>query len=79
MTSNSNKVAQLQNQLIDLGYPVDDPAGIYGPSTTAGVRDFQHHRGLSPDGLFGSATAQELRHVIDLVNSPPNQHFSARP
>lgn len=25
MTSNGNKVAQLQNQLIDLGYPVDDP------------------------------------------------------
>lgn len=48
MTGNSNEVAQLQNQLIDLGYPVDDPAGMYGPSTTAGVRGLPTRPRVAP-------------------------------
>ena len=72
-------VAQLQTQLIGLGYRLEDPARLYGPSTAAGVRDFQRDRGLHPDGVCGSVTAQELHRVITLVNSPRGGFLTSEP
>ncbi len=68
------EVATLQTQLTALGYLVDDPAGIYGPSTTACVRQFQHHRGLLTDGIYGPHTHHELQRVVTMVNDPPLPH-----
>ena len=59
---------RLQTQLSGLGYRINDPAGSYGRSTLAAVRDFQRHRGLLIDGVFGPDTAWELRRVIALIN-----------
>lgn len=53
-------VAELQDALLALGYPVDAD-GIYGPGTAKAVQKFQAEHGLAADGIAGPQTQAALR------------------
>ncbi len=53
-------VYALQARLLEFGYNTGRPDGIFGPLTDRSVRDFQRHRGLPDDGVFGPDTYREL-------------------
>lgn len=70
-------VAQLLLNRNGAGLSVD---GIYGPRTTAAVRDFQRPRGLSPDGVIGQNTwprlvANERLQILDCIDIFDNSLF----
>lgn len=54
------KVVAVQSALINKGYDLANPDGIYGPKTMAAVRDFQIKEGLTPDGEVGPQTKSAL-------------------
>ncbi len=60
-------VIALQVRLAELGYNTGRPDGIFGPLTDACVRDFQKHRGLPEDGVFGADTYRELNRIGRMV------------
>lgn len=60
-------VTALQVRLAELGYNTGRPDGIFGPLTDNCVRDFQKHRGLPEDGVFGSETYRELNRIGRMV------------
>ena len=62
-------VVELQGLLGGLGYQLPDD-GIYGLETGDQVRQFQEHRRLGVDGVFGPVTFRELSRVRDLGNRP---------
>ena len=49
-------VRDLQRRLIAAGLDIGDPSGRFGDLTEAGVRRFQHERGLLVDGICGRDT-----------------------
>lgn len=64
----------VQTILLDLGYDVGLPDGIYGSATTDAVRQFQADQGLVTDGVAGPNTRTALfrvymtgKHDIDLT------------
>ncbi len=61
--SRGEPVAELQEALVELGYPVDTD-GIYGPGTAAAVKRFQQDRGLAADGIAGSRTQAAVRQAL---------------
>jgi N-acetylmuramoyl-L-alanine amidase len=60
-------VMALQTRLAEMGYNTGRPDGIFGPLTDGCVRDFQRHRGLAEDGLFGRDTYRELNRIGRMV------------
>lgn len=58
-------VAQVQQRLQVLHYYRGDVDGIYGNQTRDGVIAFQRDRGLSPDGIVGPVTYEELEKAYD--------------
>ncbi|MFN2526307.1 MAG: N-acetylmuramoyl-L-alanine amidase, partial [Actinomycetota bacterium] len=56
----SPKVSEVQERLRDLGYPIDDNAGHFGPATTRAIRTFQQGRDILVDGIVGPHTWAEL-------------------
>jgi len=60
-------VTALQVRLAEMGYNTGRPDGIFGPLTDACVRDFQKHRGLPEDGVFGAETYRELNRIGRMV------------
>ncbi len=60
-------VTALQVRLAELGYNTGRPDGIFGSLTDTCVRDFQKHRGLPEDGVFGSDTYRELNRIGRMV------------
>ena len=60
-------VTALQVRLAELGYNTGRPDGIFGPLTDGCVRDFQKHRGLPEDGVFGAETYRELNRIGRMV------------
>ena len=54
-----SEVAEIQGQLIDLGYDVVAD-GEYGPATVDAIRQFQESLGMKADGLVGPATYEAL-------------------
>ncbi len=53
-------VTELQQRLLDLGYYNGEITGFYGSMTQEAVMRFQRARGLTADGVVGSATAEAL-------------------
>lgn len=56
-------VAALQERLLELGYDIARPDGVFGPRTADGLRSFQRESGLVPDGVCGPATLRALRQL----------------
>jgi N-acetylmuramoyl-L-alanine amidase len=68
-------VLALQTRLSELGYNTGRPDGIFGPLTDASVRDFQRHRGLVDDGVFGPETSRELVRIGRMVTGGRPQYL----
>src|SRR6266540_617647 len=47
-------VRQLQERLLEMGYDLGRPDGVYGASTARAVAQFQREVGLAPDGSCGA-------------------------
>src|SRR6476620_6038817 len=68
-------VMALQTRLAEMGYNTGRPDGIFGPLTDQSVRDFQRHRGLSEDGVFGPETYRELNRIGRMVTGGRPQYL----
>ena len=53
-------VAEIQNELSDLGYYKGIPDGVYGADTAAAVKKYQASMGLEADGVVGDYTYSKL-------------------
>lgn len=60
-------VVALQEQLLEMGYDVSRPDGMFGRDTDAGLRAFQRDYGLTPDGVCGPVTLRALRQLTRRV------------
>jgi N-acetylmuramoyl-L-alanine amidase len=56
-------VTALQERLLELGYDLGRPDGLFGPRTADGLRAFQRDYGLVADGLCGPETLRSLRQL----------------
>jgi N-acetylmuramoyl-L-alanine amidase len=56
-------VAELQTQLLELGYNPGRADSIFGPATADGLRAFQRDYGLIADGVCGPDTLAALRRL----------------
>jgi N-acetylmuramoyl-L-alanine amidase len=56
-------VADLQSQLLEMGYDIKRADGIFGRTTAEALRAFQHDYGLVPDGICGPGTLRALRQL----------------
>ena len=61
--SKGPEVIELQKKLAQLGYVVGTADGKFGPKTETAIRRFQKERGLRVDGLAGTQTIKELKHL----------------
>src|SRR5690348_7412644 len=60
-------VVSLQEQLLEMGYDIVRPDGLFGRRTEGALRAFQHDYGLTPDGICGPATLRALRQLTRRV------------
>ena len=60
-------VFTLQERLLELGYDVGRPDGLFGPQTEAALRAFQRDYGLDVDGICGPGTLRALRQLAPKV------------
>jgi peptidoglycan hydrolase-like protein with peptidoglycan-binding domain len=58
-------IRMLQHSLIQGGYAVDAADGVWGPKTSAAVREFQRVKGLKPTGQGDAATLDALGVTVD--------------
>jgi N-acetylmuramoyl-L-alanine amidase len=56
-------VRQLQERLLEMGYDVGRPDGVFSEVTTRVLAQYQREAGLVPDGRFGQATFHALRRL----------------
>jgi N-acetylmuramoyl-L-alanine amidase len=56
-------VADLQKQLMELGYRLTRVDQVFGAATEHAVRSFQHECGLRPDGICGPQTLRALQQL----------------
>ncbi len=68
-------VTALQTRLAEMGYNTGRPDGIFGLLTDQSVRDFQRHRGLIDDGVFGAETYKELNRIGRMVTGGRPQYL----
>jgi len=59
---NGEAVADLQRRLAGIGFPADDPPGVFADATVAAVLSFQADRGLPADG---ECTAQTWSAIVE--------------
>lgn len=60
-------VVALQERLLELGYDVGRPNGIFDAQTEQALRGFQRDYGLAVDGVCGPATLRALRQLSPKV------------
>jgi peptidoglycan hydrolase-like protein with peptidoglycan-binding domain len=65
--SPGSDVATIQQRLQVLGYYKGDIDGVYGNQTRDAVIAFQTARKLTPDGIVGPATYEEIEKMYDTV------------
>ena len=58
--SRGDEVTQIQQKLKNWGYYTGSVDGIFGPQTTAAVRQFQERNGLAVDGIAGPKTLEAM-------------------
>ncbi len=56
-------VEALQERLLEMGYDVGRPDGVFGAGTERALQQFQREVGLLPDGSFGPSTMRALRQL----------------
>lgn len=56
-------VRQLQERLLEMGYDLGRPDGVFGEITAHALAQYQREAGLLADGVFGQATAHALRRL----------------
>ncbi len=61
-------VAELQRRLIQLGYSVGRPDGLFGPQTDAALREFQQGVGVTADGRCGPDTFRAFDRLVRTVS-----------
>ncbi|MEP2371783.1 MAG: peptidoglycan-binding protein [Ilumatobacter sp.] len=64
-------VADLQRSLNHVGFDCGRPDGIFGPSASRAVIDFQRNSGLTADGICGAQTVRTLRLVSEKSGTGP--------
>lgn len=64
-------VAELQRSLNHVGFDCGRPDGIFGPSASRAVLDFQRNSGLTADGICGAQTVRTLRLVSEKSGTGP--------
>lgn len=62
--STGNKVRQLQLDLTALGYYYGDVSGHYGSLTQTAVKKFQKAKGITQDGIAGTATLNAVAKAL---------------
>ena len=80
--SKGPEVAQLQQQLKQLGYFNRRASGNFGPLTKVAVMRFQENEGLNPNGVVDEETQAALDHKIgggSEENSTSNESITSRP
>lgn len=65
-----DKVKQLQERLIELGYLTGEADGAFGNQTRRAVLRFQYYNGLQQDGIAGRATQTILFESPDVIANP---------
>lgn len=60
LNDGGTSVTELQQQLVQLGYYTGAVTGVFDQQTQSAVMTFQRDRGLSADGIVGSATQAAL-------------------
>lgn len=60
-------IADLQGQLLEMGYDIKRADGIFGRTTAEALRAFQHDYGLVPDSICGPGTLRALRQLARRV------------
>lgn len=66
-------VADVQNALNTLGFGPLDVDGKVGTKTGQAIYLFQKKNGLTPDGVAGKNTMQQLQHALANLAAPPQQ------
>lgn len=68
-------VVDLQSRLCELGYDAGRTDGVFTDRLDAAVREFQRHRGLPDDGVFGPATLRELQRIAPMATGGRPQYL----
>jgi peptidoglycan hydrolase-like protein with peptidoglycan-binding domain len=68
-------VSQLQRDLGQLNYYESPVDGVYGPQTTAAVKDFQRANGLVVDGIDGPATMAKIKQQLITGDNQMNKNL----
>ena len=67
--SRGSEVRILQKRLLDLGYPVGIPDGIFGWGTHKQVTNFQRNKKIAVDGIVGPITNSHLEYDLEHLNN----------
>jgi N-acetylmuramoyl-L-alanine amidase len=68
-------VVTLQVRLGELGYDAGRPDGVFAARLDEAIREFQRHRGLVDDGVFGPETHRELLRIAPMATGGRPQYL----
>lgn len=68
-------VSTLQTRLAELGYDAGRADGVFTGRLDAAVREFQRHRGIPDDGVFGPVTLRELQRIAPMATGGRPQYL----